>query len=69
MISASVRPFRLFFHADAVEAPNDVDNKGFCIDFVQQPCTNGWLEIEGNKTKKEKNQLFSTSVENKMNFI
>lgn len=68
MILASVRPFRLFFHADAVEAPNDVDNKGFCIDFVQQPCTNGWLEIE-KKTKKEKKTIFSTSVENKMNFI
>lgn len=37
----SVRPFRVSFHADAVEAPNDVDNRGFCLDYVQQPCTNG----------------------------
>lgn len=40
-IAGSLRPFRLHFHTDAVEAPNDIDNKGFCLDYVQQPCTNG----------------------------
>lgn len=41
-ISGSIRPFRLAFHTDAVEAENnDIDNKGFCLDYVQQPCTNG----------------------------
>ena len=41
LIAGSVRPFRLYFHTDATEAPNDIDNKGFCLDYVQQPCTNG----------------------------
>ncbi|XP_055315358.1 uncharacterized protein LOC129575574 isoform X2 [Sitodiplosis mosellana] len=40
-VISSIRPFRLAFHSDAVEAPTDVDNKGFCLDYVQQPCTNG----------------------------
>uniref|UniRef100_A0A1B0ANQ9 CUB domain-containing protein n=1 Tax=Glossina palpalis gambiensis TaxID=67801 RepID=A0A1B0ANQ9_9MUSC len=25
-----------------VQTPTDVDNRGFCLDFVQQPCTNGF---------------------------
>lgn len=41
MFAGSVRPFRLTFHADSVEAPNDIDNRGFCLDYVQQPCSNG----------------------------
>lgn len=40
-VSSNIRPFRLAFHTDSVEAPNDVDNRGFCLDYVQQPCTNG----------------------------
>ncbi|GAB0099803.1 uncharacterized protein DMENIID0001_156900 [Sergentomyia squamirostris] len=40
-VSSNVRPFRLAFHTDAVEAPIDTDNRGFCLDYVQQPCTNG----------------------------
>lgn len=40
-ISSNIRPFRLAFHTDSVEAPNDVDNRGFCLDYIQQPCTNG----------------------------
>lgn len=40
-VSSFIRPFRLAFHTDSVEAPNDVDNRGFCLDYVQQPCTNG----------------------------
>ncbi|XP_055373573.1 uncharacterized protein LOC129606949 [Condylostylus longicornis] len=39
-VQTSVRPFRLTFHTDGVEAPTDVDNRGFCLDYVQQPCTN-----------------------------
>ncbi|CRL03175.1 CLUMA_CG016282, isoform A [Clunio marinus] len=39
-VSSNIRPFRLAFHTDSVEAPTDVDNKGFCLDYVQQPCTN-----------------------------
>jgi len=42
ILTASVRPFRLYFHTDGVEAPNDIDNRGFCLDYVQQPCTNGF---------------------------
>ncbi|EDV50629.1 uncharacterized protein LOC6544783 [Drosophila erecta] len=41
-VQSSVRPFRLYFHTDGVEAPNDIDNRGFCLDYVQQPCTNGF---------------------------
>ncbi|XP_030572680.1 uncharacterized protein LOC115771219 [Drosophila novamexicana] len=41
-VQSSVRPFRLYFHTDGVEAPNDIDNRGFCLDYVQQPCTNGY---------------------------
>ncbi|XP_011179810.1 uncharacterized protein LOC105210499 [Zeugodacus cucurbitae] len=41
-VQSSVRPFRLYFHTDGVEAPTDIDNRGFCLDFVQQPCTNGF---------------------------
>lgn len=40
-VSSNIRPFRLAFHADSIEAPVDVDNRGFCLDYVQQPCTNG----------------------------
>lgn len=40
-ISSNIRPFRLAFHTDSVEAPLDTDNKGFCLTYVQQPCTNG----------------------------
>ncbi|CAO1362359.1 unnamed protein product [Diamesa serratosioi] len=40
-VSSNVRPFRLAFHTDSVEAPNDIDNRGFCLDYIQQPCVNG----------------------------
>lgn len=40
-IFTAIRPFRLAFHTDGVEAPLDIDNKGFCLNYVQQPCTNG----------------------------
>ncbi|CAD7082808.1 unnamed protein product [Hermetia illucens] len=40
-VTTTVRPFRLYFHTDGVESPIDVDNRGFCLDYVQQPCTNG----------------------------
>ncbi|KNC33110.1 hypothetical protein FF38_04686 [Lucilia cuprina] len=41
-VQTSVRPFRLYFHTDGIEAPTDIDNRGFCLDYVQQPCTNGF---------------------------
>lgn len=41
IMPGNVRPFRVTFHADSIEAPTDVDNRGFCLDYVQQPCTNG----------------------------
>ncbi|XP_061394015.1 uncharacterized protein LOC133329555 [Musca vetustissima] len=41
-VQSSVRPFRLYFHTDGIEAPTDIDNRGFCLDYVQQPCTNGF---------------------------
>nr|XP_046468147.1 uncharacterized protein LOC124212301 [Neodiprion pinetum] len=40
-VISTVKPFRLVFHTDSVEAPNDVGNRGFCLDYIQQPCTNG----------------------------
>ncbi|XP_077301690.1 uncharacterized protein LOC143922340 [Arctopsyche grandis] len=39
-IFSTVKPFRLSFHTDGVEAPNDSGNRGFCLNYVQQPCTN-----------------------------
>ncbi|KAJ8922140.1 hypothetical protein NQ315_004075, partial [Exocentrus adspersus] len=38
-VKSSIRPFRLWFHTDGTEAPVDVDNKGFCLNYIQQPCT------------------------------
>lgn len=37
-IVGSVRPFRLSFHTNAVEMPNDMGNRGFCLNYIQQPC-------------------------------
>ncbi|XP_014249299.1 uncharacterized protein LOC106666516 [Cimex lectularius] len=39
-VYSTVKPFRLVVHTDNVEAPNDIGNKGFCLNYVQQPCTN-----------------------------
>ncbi|XP_037082262.1 uncharacterized protein LOC119102918 [Pollicipes pollicipes] len=36
------KPFRLYYHTDSQEAdssPAESDNRGFCLDYVQQPCT------------------------------
>ncbi|KAK4325635.1 hypothetical protein Pmani_003804 [Petrolisthes manimaculis] len=36
-----VRPFRIVYHTDATEgsaSPAELNNRGFCLDFVQQPC-------------------------------
>lgn len=41
-VSSAVRPFRLVYHTNAVEVnqqSNDVGNRGFCLNFIQQPCT------------------------------
>ncbi|XP_060827251.1 uncharacterized protein LOC132913189 [Bombus pascuorum] len=38
-VISTVKPFRLIFHTDSVEAPNDVGNRGFCLNYIQQPCT------------------------------
>ncbi|KAM0737107.1 hypothetical protein ACS0PU_000200 [Formica fusca] len=38
-VISTVKPFRLIFHTDSTEAPGDVGNKGFCLNYVQQPCT------------------------------
>ncbi|XP_025263871.1 uncharacterized protein LOC105249054 [Camponotus floridanus] len=38
-VISTVKPFRLIFHTDSIEAPGDVGNKGFCLNYVQQPCT------------------------------
>ncbi|XP_024941438.1 uncharacterized protein LOC107268341 [Cephus cinctus] len=38
-VISTVKPFRLVFHTDSTEAPNDVSNRGFCLNYVQQPCT------------------------------
>lgn len=44
MFTGSVRPFRLSFHTNAVEMPNDMGNRGFCLNYIQQPCNanNAW---------------------------
>ncbi|KAK5642457.1 hypothetical protein RI129_008624 [Pyrocoelia pectoralis] len=39
-IRSNVKPFRLWFHTDNVESPTDIANKGFCLEYVQQPCSN-----------------------------
>ncbi|XP_068082170.1 uncharacterized protein [Anabrus simplex] len=39
-VYSTVKPFRLYFHTDATEAPTDVGNRGFALNYVQQPCTN-----------------------------
>lgn len=38
LLTGSVRPFRLSFHTNAVEMPNDMGNRGFCLNYIQQPC-------------------------------
>ncbi|XP_011149936.2 uncharacterized protein LOC105189507 isoform X2 [Harpegnathos saltator] len=38
-VISTVKPFRLIFHTDNTEAPGDVGNRGFCLNYVQQPCT------------------------------
>ncbi|XP_050592219.1 uncharacterized protein LOC126923126 isoform X1 [Bombus affinis] len=38
-VISTVKPFRLIFHTDSVEAPNDVGNRGFCLNYIQQLCT------------------------------
>ncbi|XP_020295651.1 deleted in malignant brain tumors 1 protein-like [Pseudomyrmex gracilis] len=38
-VISTVKPFRLIFHTDGTEAPADVGNRGFCLNYVQQPCT------------------------------
>ncbi|XP_073976186.1 uncharacterized protein [Rhodnius prolixus] len=39
-VYSTVKPFRIVVHTDNIEAPNDMGNKGFCLNYVQQPCTN-----------------------------
>ncbi|KAL1117066.1 hypothetical protein AAG570_004394 [Ranatra chinensis] len=39
-VYSAVKPFRLAVHTDNVEFPNDVGNRGFCLNYVQQPCRN-----------------------------
>lgn len=38
-VISTIKPFRLIFHTDSNEAPSDVGNRGFCLNYVQQPCT------------------------------
>ncbi|XP_011160870.1 uncharacterized protein LOC105196560 [Solenopsis invicta] len=38
-VISTVKPFRLIFHTDSTEGPGDVGNRGFCLNYVQQPCT------------------------------
>ncbi|KAK4877277.1 hypothetical protein RN001_009783 [Aquatica leii] len=39
-VRSNVKPFRLWFHTDNTESPTDVMNRGFCLNYVQQPCAN-----------------------------
>ncbi|XP_072401127.1 uncharacterized protein [Diabrotica undecimpunctata] len=41
-VRSTVKPFQLYFHADGMEAPNDVDNKGFCLNYIQVPCASAF---------------------------
>ncbi|XP_046998494.1 uncharacterized protein LOC124613816 [Schistocerca americana] len=38
-VYSRTRPFRLAFHTDSSEAPNDIGNRGFCLNYIQQPCS------------------------------
>ncbi|XP_025423759.1 uncharacterized protein LOC112693075 [Sipha flava] len=40
---SSVRPFRLSFHTNSVEMPNDMGNRGFCLNYIQQPCNANYV--------------------------
>ncbi|XP_026683401.1 uncharacterized protein LOC103514711 [Diaphorina citri] len=39
-VYSTVKPFRLVYHTNNVESPTDMGNRGFCLNYVQQPCTN-----------------------------
>ncbi|XP_066147836.1 uncharacterized protein [Euwallacea fornicatus] len=40
-VLSTVRPFMMVFHTDAGELiSQDLNNRGFCLNYVQQPCTN-----------------------------
>lgn len=38
--TGTVKPFRIIYHTNNVEFPNDQSNRGFALNYVQQPCTN-----------------------------
>nr|XP_018903764.1 PREDICTED: uncharacterized protein LOC109034848 [Bemisia tabaci] len=38
-IYSNVRPFRISYHTNNVESPTDMGNRGFCLNYIQQPCT------------------------------
>ncbi|XP_012279434.1 uncharacterized protein LOC105699195 [Orussus abietinus] len=38
-VISTIKPFRLVLHTDNVEAPSDIGNRGFCLNYIQQPCT------------------------------
>ena len=46
---STVKPFRLIYHTDGAEYPDDASNHGFCLNYIQQPCTNllnrAWLSL------------------------
>ncbi|XP_065338296.1 uncharacterized protein LOC135938542 [Cloeon dipterum] len=39
-VFSTVKPFRIIYHTNNVEFPNDQSNRGFALNYVQQPCTN-----------------------------
>ncbi|KDR14260.1 hypothetical protein L798_10568 [Zootermopsis nevadensis] len=41
-VFSTVKPFRLTVHTNNIEAPSDAGNRGFCLNYVQQPCSNNY---------------------------
>ncbi|XP_076057013.1 uncharacterized protein LOC143034597 [Oratosquilla oratoria] len=41
VVYSYIRPFRIVYHTDSAESsstPSESGNRGFCLDYVQQPC-------------------------------
>ncbi|XP_059476250.1 uncharacterized protein LOC132197164 isoform X2 [Neocloeon triangulifer] len=39
-VFSTVKPFRIIYHTNNIEFPNDQSNRGFALNYVQQPCSN-----------------------------
>ena len=62
-VSSFTEPFTIRVHTDSLEgssAPAEVSNRGFCLNFVQQPCTSsvGWIYWNRTFSKSLSIRLF-----------